>query len=141
MVYSDNKRLFKGAASDQESMRDLEKESPINFENIKKSCLLELKRFIDERGSINTGTEEVFIPPQTVSNEEETARQMKIIDALSRNLMNMNSPEEIHHLLQGELTFLSRDATDSPPDLSAVIGKCLRMTMMLDNNDTLFTPR
>ena len=61
MFYSNNKRLFKGAASEQESMRDLEKESPINFENIKKSCLFELKRFIDERGSIDPETKEVFI--------------------------------------------------------------------------------
>jgi hypothetical protein len=134
MVYGDNKTLFKGAASEQESMRDLEKEKPINFENIKDSCLFELKRFIDERGSMNPETKEVFIPPQTVSNEEETTRQMTIIDALSRNLMETSSPEEMHHLLQEQLTA-------SPPEVNTVIGKCLRMTMMLDDNGTHFAPR
>lgn len=107
----------------------LKDQRAINLDNIKESCIFELQRFIDSRGSINKQTGEVHIPLMTISaqNTASTIKKMGSANNLISKIEKTDSIEALNAILLKEST--SKLCTSKVGgDLRAVIGQCMLIT-------------
>jgi hypothetical protein len=116
----------------------LKEQRPINLENIKESCKVELQRYIDSRGSINkvTNTFEPSFMTRWFRNENLTRVKVEAVRDLMSKIDTASSLDEISAALKEKSTPELFSATYTQ-GLSTAIAKCSVISEMAKNDPNL----
>ncbi len=119
-------KLLANHSAIKDGVRILKEQREINLTNLKESCVVELKRFMDMRGMLDKSTGKVHLPLLSVSpqNEARVMQSIRDADHLIQHIEHATSLSELDEKLQ---RFIS-DNTALSEDLMATINQCLTIT-------------
>lgn len=125
--YYDN--LINSSSEVLEAMQLLEEQRPITLDNIKDSCIHELQRFIDMRGSIDNDTGKIHLTliSKNDQNSVLTTNQIQMTDDLIKRIAASTSIDVMKETLQ--------NAPRLGSDFEAMIVNCLHILQKTEGHN------
>lgn len=104
----------------------LKEKRPINLDNIKESCIKELERYINSRGSIHEGKFKASLITRFFRNLELTSDKVGRTQNVIANIQNASSIGEITNLISAAQTdpVITKAGSIFSSNLGAKLGKC-----------------
>lgn len=110
----------------QDGLELLKQQRPINVDNIKKSCINELKKYIESRGSINMkGEFEPSLLTRIFRDTQLTSRKVAAAKNLIEDMRGMSELREIESAVKGHLQTPDLTKARFASGLGTSLGKCM----------------
>lgn len=118
----------------QEGLDLLKEQRPINTDNIKDSCINELKKYIDSRGTINQhGEFEPSLITRLFRNAQLTATKVNAAKELIKEISQAKQPEEIGSAIKKHLDTPELLKATFSSGLGSSLGTCMLIASIAKN--------